>query len=227
MASTAYRAVLFDLDGTLLETVPDLARSAERMLAELRLPSLGEAAVATFVGRGIAVLVERCLKASGRQPDAAQLDAARAIFERCYAEESGVRSRPYPGVEEGLRRLADAGLAMGIVTNKAARFTDDLVRRMGWEGRFGVVVSGDTLSVRKPDPGPVLHACKALGVIPAQTLMIGDSVHDVEAAHAAGCAAWCVPYGYNEGQPVEALPCERLVPDLAVAAALVLDGAAP
>ncbi len=113
---------------------------------------------------------------------------------------------------------------MGVVTNKAARFTVDLVRLMGWESYFGVVVSGDTLTVRKPDPAPVLHACDRLGVAPGDTLMIGDSRHDVEAAVRAGCTAWCVPYGYNEGESVDGLACERIVPDLEVAARLVLTG---
>ena len=225
MPASRFRAVLFDLDGTLLDTVPDLAFCSNGMLRELGLPELDEASIASFVGRGIAVLVERCLRAGGRAaPTVAESDSARMIFERWYGRESGRRSRPYTGVEPALRMLSDAGVPMGVVTNKAARFTVDLVRLMGWESYFGVVVSGDTLTVRKPDPAPVLHACDRLGVAPGDTLMIGDSRHDVEAAVRAGCTAWCVPYGYNEGESVDGLACERIVPDLEVAARLVLTG---
>ena len=225
MPASRYQAVLFDLDGTLLDTVPDLAFCSNAMLRELGLPELDEASIASFVGRGIAVLVERCLKAGGRPvPTPGEADAARVIFERWYGQESGRRSKPFPGVEPALRMLYDVGLPMGVVTNKAARFTLDLVRTMGWEPYFGVVVSGDTLPVRKPDPAPVLHACDRLGAMPRDTLMIGDSRHDVEAAVRAGCTAWCVPYGYNEGEPVDGLACERIVADLEVAAQLVLGG---
>ena len=218
-----YRAVLFDLDGTLLDTVPDLACSANRMLAELRRPGLSETLISTFVGRGITKLVERVLAGSidGMVP-ADQLQHSLEIFERCYAEESGQRSRPYPGVTAGLDRLAAAGMPMAVVTNKAARFTLALLERIGLRSCFKAVVSGDTLAVRKPDPEPVRHACRQLGVSPSDALFIGDSRHDVEAGLGAGCVVWCVPYGYNEGVSVESLKCERIVPDIAVAASLIL-----
>lgn len=227
MVSPRFRAVLFDLDGTLLDTVPDLACSVNRMLAEMKLPSLTEDVVATFVGRGIGKLVERSLLRAAGDEAVARMQPAMEIFERCYGEESGRRSRPYPGVEEGLRSLAAARMPMGVVTNKAGRFTNDLIRIMGWQGRFQVVVSGDTLAVRKPDPLTVLHACEALSVPPEQTLFIGDSRHDVEAGQGAGCAVWCVPYGYNEGQPVDSLKCDHVIADLEVAARLLLSSAEP
>ena len=218
-----YRAVLFDLDGTLLDTVPDLACAANRMLGELHRPELSEALVSTFVGRGITKLVERVLAGSidGTVP-ADQLQHGLAIFERCYAEESGQRSRPYPGVTAGLDRLAAAAMPMAVVTNKAARFTLELLERVGLKSYFKAVVSGDTLAVRKPHPEPVRHACRQLGVSPADALFIGDSRHDVEAGLGAGCAVWCVPYGYNEGVSVESLKCQRIVPDIEVAANLIL-----
>jgi phosphoglycolate phosphatase len=215
MGTSRFCAVLFDLDGTLLDTVPDLACAVNRMLSEMSLPALTEDVVATFVGRGITKLVERSLlRVTG---DAGQLQTAVQIFERCYGEESGRRSRPYPGVEAGLRRLAGVNMPMGVVTNKAARFTHDLIRAVGWEPYFKVIVSGDTLPVRKPDPLTVLHACGQLSVAPEQTLFIGDSRHDVAAARGAGCTVWCVPYGYNEGETVDALECDDIVPDLEVA----------
>ena len=221
MGPHRYRAVLFDLDGTLLDTVPDLACAVNRMLSEMHMPSLSEEVVATFVGRGIGKLVERSLDRVGADV-AGQMQSAMDVFERCYGEESGRRSRPYAGVESGLRRLAMAGMPMGVVTNKAARFTHELIRTVGWESYFPVVVSGDTLPVRKPDPLTVLHACAKLSVPPEQTLFIGDSRHDVEAARGAGCTVWCVPYGYNEGQPVGELECDDIVPDLDVAVQRIL-----
>lgn len=225
MGSSRHRAVLFDLDGTLLDTVPDLACSVNRMLSELGMPGLSEQMVATFVGRGIGKLVERSLgQAGGGSVSAEQLQSAMAIFEHCYGEESGRRSRPYPGVELGLRLLADAGMPMGVVTNKAARFTHGLIRTTGWERYFPVVVSGDTLAVKKPDPQPVRYACEQLCVAPGETLFIGDSRHDVAAGHGAGCTVWCVPYGYNEGESVESLECDDIVPDLEAAAQRVLYG---
>lgn len=217
--------MLFDLDGTLLDTVPDLACSVNRMLSELHLPGLSDQVVATFVGRGIGKLVERSLdRVCGGSPSEAQLQSAMAIFERCYGEESGRRSRPYPGVEQGLKLLADAGMPMGVVTNKAARFTHGLIKTTGWERYFPVVVSGDTLAVKKPDPQPVRYACEQLSVAPGETLFIGDSRHDVAAGHGAGCTVWCVPYGYNEGESVESLECDDIVADLEAAAKRVLEG---
>jgi len=221
--SSGYGAVLFDLDGTLLDTVPDLAAATNRMLAEMNFPGLSEDVISSFVGRGIGKLVERSLdRASGSRVPEGQLEPALAIFERFYGEESGRRSRPYSGVEPGLRQLEDAGMPMGIVTNKAARFTHQLIKGLGWKHYFSVVVSGDTLPVKKPDPQPVRHACEQLSVSPVRALFIGDSRHDVEAARGAGCAVWCVPYGYNEGEPVDSLQCDEIVADLHTAAQRIL-----
>lgn len=226
--STRYGAVLFDLDGTLLDTVPDIACATNLMLVELGRPALSDALIATFVGRGIQKLVERALSGAidGHvAPEA--LSAGLEIFERCYAEESGRCSVCYPGVLAGLDKLAGAGMPMGVVTNKAARFTLDLLERMGLSRYFAVVVSGDTLPQKKPDPAPVRHACERLGVAPNGTLFIGDSRHDVEAGHAAGCTVWCVPYGYNEGASADSLRCDRMVPDLGVAAGWILSERSP
>ena len=223
-----YGAVLFDLDGTLLDTVPDLACAANLMLKELGRPALSDELIATFVGRGIPKLVDRTL--SGTADCSAAPGILRAgldIFERVYAEESGRRSACYPGVLKGLESLAEAGIPMGVVTNKAARFTHDLLERTRLRHYFAVVVSGDTLREKKPDPAPVRYACEQVGVAPSDALFIGDSRHDVAAGHAAGCEVWCVPYGYNEGEPIESLDCDRVVPNLAVAAAWILGEGVP
>jgi phosphoglycolate phosphatase len=217
------RAVLFDLDGTLLDSAPDLAAAANAMLAELGLPARDPAAIATYIGRGIPKLVERSLTGSlDAAADPALLVRALPIYEHHYAAESGRRSVPFPGVVEGLRALHRAGLPLACITNKAERFTVDLLERTGLGGFFGVVVCGDTVAKKKPDPEPVLAACAQLGIRPHEALMIGDSENDVQAARAAGCQVWCVPYGYNEGRPVGSLDCDVLVPDLAEAARRLL-----
>jgi phosphoglycolate phosphatase len=217
------RAILFDLDGTLLDSAPDLAAAANAMLAELGLPARDPAVVATYIGKGIPKLVERTLTGSlDAAADPVLFARALPMYERYYAEESGRRSVPFPGVIEGLRALHDAGLPLACITNKAERFTLDLLQRTGLDGFLPVVVCGDTVVRKKPDPEPVLTACARLGVRPADALMIGDSANDCQAARAAGCPVWRVPYGYNEGRPVETLDCDAVVPDLAEAARRLL-----
>ena len=217
------RAVLFDLDGTLLDSAPDLAAAANAMLAELGLPARDPAVIATYIGKGIPKLVERTLTGSlDAVADPALFAPALPIYERYYAEESGRRSVPFPRVIEGLCALRDAGLPLACITNKAERFTLDLLRRTGLDGFFQIVVCGDTVARKKPDPEPVVTACARLGVRPTDALMIGDSANDVQAARAAGCPVWCVPYGYNEGRPVETLDCDAIVPDLAEVARRLL-----
>ncbi|MET0680375.1 MAG: phosphoglycolate phosphatase [Burkholderiales bacterium] len=225
MSRPQFRAVLFDLDGTLLDTAPDLAAAANAMLADLGLPARDPAAIATYIGRGIPALVHRSLTGSlDVTADASLFERALRLFERRYAEESGRRAEPYPGVVQGLTRIRALRLGIGCVTNKAGRFTQELLDRKGLARFFGCVVSGDTLARKKPDPLPVVHACDLLGAHPRDALLIGDSLNDVLAARAAGCAVWCVPYGYNEGRPVGALDCDAIVGDL-VEAARRLEGA--
>jgi len=215
VSATRFRAVLFDLDGTLLDTAPDLAAAANAMLAELGRPQRAPAEIATYIGRGIPALVHRSLTgALDGVAERALFERALALFEHRYAAESGRRARPYPGVVDGLARIQALGLGLGCVTNKAGRFTQELLDRQGLARFFGCVVSGDTVARKKPDPLPLVHACGLLGARPGEALLVGDSFNDVLAARAAGCAVWCVPYGYNEGRPVEALDCDAIVDDL-------------
>jgi phosphoglycolate phosphatase len=217
--SRDFRAVLLDLDGTLLHTAPDLAAAANRMLGELGLPPRAPEEIATFIGKGLPVLVHRAL--AGTLDGVAEqtlFERALPIFERCYAEESGRRARAFPGVVEGLERMRGLGLPLACVTNKAGRFTQELLDRADLAQFFDCVVSGDTVARKKPDPLPILHACERLGTEARLTLFIGDSLNDVRSARAAGCAVWCVPYGYNEGRPVSALECDAVVESLLDAA---------
>jgi phosphoglycolate phosphatase len=214
-----YRAVLLDLDGTLLDTASDLAAAANRMLSEIGRPPRTADEIACYVGKGIPTLVHRALAGTlDGKADPALFARALPIFERYYAEESGRRSRPYPGVVDGLARMRASGLALGCVTNKVERFTIDLLERSGLAEYLDCVVSGDTVPRKKPDPLPMRHACAELGARPGDTLVIGDSANDVQAARAAGCMVWCVPYGYREGAPVETLGCDLIVADLIEAA---------
>jgi phosphoglycolate phosphatase len=216
--------VLFDLDGTLLDTAPDIATAAMRTLAALGRPAVPEARVREFIGKGIANLVERLLLETGGIP-AGGPRAATTRFEDEYLAGVAERSAPYPGVVEGLERFRAAGLALGCVTNKAGRFTRPLLAATGLAPYFGVVVSGDDVPRKKPAPDAFLAAAAALGVAPAEAWAIGDSLNDVLAARAAGCPVAVVPYGYREGLALEALGADAVVASLAEAAGCITMGA--
>ncbi|MCB4359383.1 phosphoglycolate phosphatase [Quatrionicoccus australiensis] len=211
-----FQSVTFDLDGTLLDTIADLAEACRLMLDEIGAPPRSPAEVHSFVGKGMAVLVERCLT-HAQPPSVEQLNVAIASFKRHYAAVNGRLTTIYPGVIAGLDVWKASGLRMGVVTNKPGMFTEVLLEHMGLAGYFDVVVSGDTTAHKKPHPEPILHACRILGVRPDRNLHIGDSKHDIHAAHAAGCLAYAVPYGYNEGEPVDSFDCDALVSDLLAA----------
>ncbi len=200
---SAPRMVLIDLDGTLVDSVPDLAECIDAMLIQLGRPPQGEAQIRCWVGNGVERLVRRALVGQLEgEPDEAELQRALPIFLELYAAHTCKRSRLYPGVREGLDFLRSAGYPLGCVTNKAARFTEPLLNQLGIAEYFGIVISGDTLPRCKPDPLPLLHAAQHFGVAPQESLMIGDSISDVQAARAAGFAIICVSYGYNHGQDI-------------------------
>lgn len=211
-----FHSATFDLDGTLLDTIADLAEACCLMLAELGEPPRTQAEVHSFVGKGMAVLVERCLTHEA-PPSPERLQAGIDAFRRHYQAVNGLLTEVYPGVREGLQLWKGSGLRLGVVTNKPAMFTEPLLARMGLADFFTVVVSGDTTASKKPHPEPILHACRALGVVPERNLHIGDSINDILAARAAGSPAFCVPYGYNEGKPVDSADCDALVSDLIAA----------
>lgn len=218
------RAALIDLDGTLLDTIPDLAEAANRTLTAIGRAPLPVETVRTYVGKGIPVLVKRCLTGhldDGVEPDADELAQALPLFKHHYAIVNGAQTVVYPHVREGLEAMRAMGLGLACITNKAADFTLPLLERTGLAAFFAVVVSGDTTPYKKPHPGPLLHACAHLGVEPEQTVMIGDSSNDALAGRSAGCRVLCVPYGYNEGGDVHDLDCDAIVDSLVDAAALM------
>ena len=208
------RSITIDLDGTLLDTVPDLAAAANAMLREMGRAELPIAAIAAFIGRGIPKLVARCLP----DLDDDAVEQAQVIFRRHYAIENGRRSALFPGVLEGLQAFRAAGLPMAVITNKAAAFTEPLLVATQLDSWFEFAVSGDSLPHKKPHPAQLLHACERMGTSPAENLHIGDSHHDAVAARAAGCPVFIVPYGYNEGEDVQGIDCDAIVASLEEAA---------
>lgn len=208
-------AVLFDMDGTLVDTAPEIAQAVNLMLRDFALPALGMAQVTHMIGRGAPVLVERVLEAAGGNADQKNRMRALVSYEGHYERLLGTRTLLYPHVERTLDELRRMDLKLGVVTNKSQRFATALLQRFGLSGAFDLVVGGDTLGVRKPSPVPLQHACRALGIDPAQALYVGDSVNDVEAATAAGIRVVCVPYGYNEGKPVQELAATGFIDTLA------------
>lgn len=209
------KAIMIDLDGTLLDTIPDLAAAANGMLRELGRPELPEALIRTFVGKGIQNLVERTLSGTLEGgAEAAQVERAMPIYDRCYTAVNGRHTTVYPGAREGLDRMRAAGFPLACVTNKSDRFTRPVLDVMDMARYFRIVVSGDTLPKKKPDPLPLTHVCETFGIAPAEMLMIGDSLNDAQAARAAGCPIFCVNYGYNEGHDVRELDIDAIVPSL-------------
>lgn len=223
MTAVDVRAVLFDLDGTLLDTVPDLHAAVCAMLEDLGRPPLPEEAIRCYVGRGIANLVKRSLAGSLEvaEDDSPAPADALASFRRHYARENGRRTRLFPGVREGLEAIRGMGLPMAVITNKAEAFTRPLLEMTGLAEFFSVVVSGDNLPKHKPDPMSLVWTCGCLGVSPTDALFIGDSVNDFLAARAACCRVFLLPYGYNEGRDVQELECDAIVSSVESAAALI------
>lgn len=218
------RLVQLDLDGTLVDTIPDLAYSVDAMLQRLALPTRGEANVRGWVGGGVEWLVRRALSGDmDGEVDPELLDRALPVFLDIYAEHTCDRSRVYPGVLEGLDWMAERGIALACVTNKAGRFTRKILHDLGLHGRFRVIVSGDTLPYKKPDPLPMLYALREVGAGPGETLVVGDSITDVEAARAAGLPIVCVSYGYNHGLDIRMAGPDAVVDSLDELPALLGD----
>ncbi len=200
--------ILIDVDGTLVDSVPDLAFCVDSMMVQLGREPRGEERVRDWVGNGVERLVRRALVGQLKgEPDEADFERAYPIFMDLYAENTSKRSFLYPGVREGIDMLKASGYKLGCVTNKAAQFTEPLLKDLGVYDDFSVVISGDTLTKKKPDPAPLLHAAEFFRCDPANALMIGDSVSDVAAARAAGFQIVCMSYGYNHGVDIrEAAP---------------------
>jgi phosphoglycolate phosphatase len=209
-----YRAYLFDLDGTLLDTAPDINAALNAALAAASLPPVTEALTRHWVGYGSRVLLEEALKFHGvaeRIANESEMVRLRDVFIDYYGAHLSGSSIVYPGVVEALDALTARGAHLGIVTNKYTQLSVDALKAAALYEYFDALVCGDTLPQRKPDPAPALHACKLLGATTSQTLFVGDSSTDVETARAAGCAVVCVRDGYNHGIPADQLGADAVI----------------
>jgi len=195
--------VLIDVDGTLVDSVPDLAYCVDAMMRELGLPERGETRVRKWVGNGVERLVQRALiNQLDGEPDEVLFAEALPVFEALYRDNTSKRSCLYPGVQEALDFLKTTGVRIGCVTNKASQFTLPLLKDLGVHDYFEIIICGDMLERKKPDPMPLLYAAEQLETSPAESLMIGDSMSDVKAARAAGFRIVCMSYGYNHGEDI-------------------------
>ncbi|MCB1725049.1 MAG: phosphoglycolate phosphatase [Chromatiaceae bacterium] len=216
------KMVLIDVDGTLVDSVPDLAYCVDEMMRRLGRPPHGEDKVRIWVGNGVERLVRRALVGQlDGEPGDEEFARAYPIFLELYADNTSKRSCVYPGVREGLDYMASRGYALGCVTNKAAQFTVPLLKDLGLHDRFGIIVAGDTLPVKKPDPGPLLHAAQHFGVAPGDAMMLGDSKSDVTAARAAGFQIVCMSYGYNHGEDIRDYAPDAVIDSMAELPALI------
>ncbi len=208
--------VLIDLDGTLVDSAPDLAYSINTMLAALEREPYAETEVRNWIGSGAERLVKRALTGTvAGEPDAALFARAFDLFTGIYLQNTCRHSCLFPGVREGLDYLLATNRRLGVVTNKRHRFTMPLLQALGILKDFSIIISGDTLSVKKPDPLPLLHAAQALGVNPDRAVMVGDSSNDVYAARGAGMAVVCVRNGYNNGEDIADYTPDAIVDTLA------------
>lgn len=210
---------LFDLDGTLVDSAPDLAAAVDTMLEQLGRRKAGVANVREWIGNGATVLVRRALAGKAdwepvMPKDDALFKDALALFFYAYKKANGQHAKLYDGVEPCLKRLTEYGCRLGIVTNKPEEFVAPLLEQLGIDHYFRISVGGDTLTVKKPDPAPLIHTMEALGGTRGTTVMIGDSAADISAARAAGIPCVAVRYGYNFGAPADSLRADATVDSL-------------
>jgi phosphoglycolate phosphatase len=211
--------VLFDLDGTLVETAPEICDAVNDTLQAMGLEPVGQPLVEDWIGHGTGHLLLQALAHASRTPAAEVREsslwrAAQARFAQDYERRCGTTSRLYPQARDVLQELAQRGVRRALVTNKEQRFTLPVLRRHGLRGQFDRVVCGDTLPTRKPDPAGVLACLREFGVPPARAVFVGDSSIDVATARNAGVRAWALTHGYNMGEPIAAARPDRLLDGL-------------
>ena len=216
-----YSAILFDLDGTLVDSVPDITSSINVMLNQLGHAALSSERISTFLGKGMDHLIKLALleAKAGAELSSACFDQARSLFSEHYLWQSEHSvSSVFPGVFAGLDAFKAAGCQLAVVTNKPIEFVPSLLKQMSLDSHFDLLVGGNTCAQKKPHPMPFLYACEQLDVSPEQALVIGDSSNDSIAARQAGIDVLIVPYGYNEGESVQTLDCDGIVSSIAAAA---------
>ena len=212
------KVILFDLDGTLIDSAPDLALAVNHMLERLNHTTFSEDMIRTWVGNGAQVLIKRAL--SGQSEIDEKLDPllfenALDIFLTFYAKNLAVSTVTYPNVSTTLKTLKEAGYRLAIVTNKPFDFVGPILKGLSLEGLFELYLGGDSLTQKKPDPMPLLHICETMGVTVEQCVMIGDSKNDILAANAAGMQSIGVTYGYNYGEDISVYSPDIVFDDFA------------
>jgi len=224
---TQFQAAIVDLDGTMIDTLGDFEVALNRALADLDLPPVTRALVERTVGKGSEHLIRSVLAHQLALPEVKGLantcdarsvenlyEAAWQRYQHHYLAINGEFAAVYPGVVEGLQHMRDAGLQLACLTNKPLSFAKPLLQAKGLDHFFTHVFGGDSFERKKPDPLPLLKTCEALGVNPAQALMVGDSSNDAQAARAAGCPVVLVRYGYNHGEPADGVDADAHVDTL-------------
>lgn len=196
------KGIVFDLDGTLIDSVPDLTAALNVVMAELKLPDVSPDLVLHWIGNGMEMLVTRALSHQGADTSVFNVQQAYQMCANAYAQLSGTYSVFFPGVRMVLKTLKQAGYPLAIVTNKPSRFLPHIIEDFGLEGVFDLVLGGDCVSACKPDPEPLFQISQHWQLQPEQLLMIGDSKNDIEAGKAAGTATLGLTYGYNYGEHI-------------------------
>ena len=206
------RCVMFDLDGTLVDSAPDIAISLNKMLQQLKFPTHDLAQVRDWMGNGATRLIKRALTGEvNGEPPATLFKQAQQLFFELYEEHINIGSSMYAGAMEGLIALREHGYVLACVTNKPRRFTPPLLQAFEIEEFFDYLICGDDLAVKKPDPQVLLTVLKQVELSPSQAVMVGDSASDIKAARAANMQSFCVRYGYHQGKGVDALGADYII----------------
>ncbi|MDO8284344.1 MAG: phosphoglycolate phosphatase [Rhodoferax sp.] len=214
----AFDLIMFDLDGTLVETAPEIFDAVNDTLRYFNLAEVTQQQVNDWIGHGTRELLIQALAFSGKVPDTTvrasdSLPLSVSRFDKHYQQRCGTRSQLYPHVRETLTALRGQGVKLAVVTNKEGRYTDTVLNAHGLTPLLDAVVSGDSFPAKKPDPTGVQSCLCQFGVSPERALFVGDSSIDVATARNAGVRVWMLPYGYNMGQPIEACCPDRVIAD--------------
>jgi phosphoglycolate phosphatase len=213
-----YNLVMFDLDGTLIETAPEICDAVNDTLRQFDLPEVSQAQVRGWIGHGTGELLIQAL-ASATAVDVARvrtsdtLASMSPVFDRHYRQRCGTRSHLYPRVRETLAQLKAQGVKLAVITNKEGRYTSTVLGAHALADAFDRVISGDTLATKKPDPAGVQRCLQEFAVPLNRALFVGDSSIDAATARNAGVTVWLLPYGYNMGEPIERCLPDRVIAD--------------
>ncbi|MCG7496928.1 phosphoglycolate phosphatase [Vibrio sp. Of7-15] len=225
MSLSSIKLIAFDLDGTLLDSVPDLAVAADQAVQEMGFPSVTEEQVRDYVGNGADILIGRALsQALTVNPELSEetRKKARVLFDDFYEQGGHKLSHLYPSVKETLAELNKAGFTMALVTNKPSKFVPDVLAQHGIDKYFVDVIGGDSFPEKKPNPMALNWLLEKHNVKAEEMLMVGDSSNDIKAAKNAGCYSFGLTYGYNHGEPISASNPDYVADDIAQLLEVVL-----